>query len=170
MTAKFLTKKKQKIYEIRAKFHSILSLTHLDWVESDISDKRYDSPGLSRIRYLRHIDSPGLSRIRYFRHIDSPGLSRIRYFRHIDSPGLSRIRYFRQRYDSPGLSRIRYFRQRYSLISIFNSFIFLTISRILSLQSDNPSVSKHSKFSLWPFPWNKRRRYFCMSLKASLFI
>jgi hypothetical protein len=142
MTAKFLTKKKQKIYEIRAKFHSILSLTHLDWVESDISDKRYDSPGLSRIRYLRHIDSPGLSRIRYFR----------------------------QRYDSPGLSRIRYFRQRYSLISIFNSFIFLTISRILSLQSDNPSVSKHSKFSLWPFPWNKRRRYFCMSLKASLFI
>ena len=142
MTAKFLTKKKQKIYEIRAKFHSILSLTHLDWVESDISDKRYDSPGLSRIRY----------------------------FRHIDSPGLSRIRYFRQRYDSPGLSRIRYFRQRYSLISIFNSFIFLTISRILSLQSDNPSVSKHSKFSLWPFPWNKRRRYFCMSLKASLFI
>jgi hypothetical protein len=156
MTAKFLTKKKQKIYEIRAKFHSILSLTHLDWVESDISDKRYDSPGLSRIRYLRHIDSPGLSRIRYFRHIDSPGLSRIRYFR--------------QRYDSPGLSRIRYFRQRYSLISIFNSFIFLTISRILSLQSDNPSVSKHSKFSLWPFPWNKRRRYFCMSLKASLFI
>jgi hypothetical protein len=156
MTAKFLTKKKLKIYEIRAKFHSILSLTHLDWVESDISDKRYDSPGLSRIRYLRHIDSPGLSRIRYFRHIDSPGLSRIRYFR--------------QRYDSPGLSRIRYFRQRYSLISIFNSFIFLTISRILSLQSDNPSVSKHSKFSLWPFPWNKRRRYFCMSLKASLFI
>ena len=156
MTAKFLTKKKQKIYEIRAKFHSILSLTHLDWVESDISDKRYDSPGLSRIRYLRHIDSPGLSRIRYFKHIDSPGLSRIRYFR--------------QRYDSPGLSRIRYFRQRYSLISIFNSFIFLTISRILSLQSDNPSVSKHSKFSLWPFPWNKRRRYFCMSLKASLFI
>ena len=156
MTAKFLTKKKQKIYEIRAKFHSILPLTHLDWVESDISDKRYDSPGLSRIRYLRHIDSPGLSRIRYFRHIDSPGLSRIRYFR--------------QRYDSPGLSRIRYFRQRYSLISIFNSFIFLTISRILSLQSDNPSVSKHSKFSLWPFPWNKRRRYFCMSLKASLFI
>jgi hypothetical protein len=156
MTAKFLTKKKQKIYEIRAKFHSILSLTHLDWVESDISDKRYDSPGLSWIRYLRHIDSPGLSRIRYFRHTDSPGLSRIRYFR--------------QRYDSPGLSRIRYFRQRYSLISIFNSFIFLTISRILSLQSDNPSVSKHSKFSLWPFPWNKRRRYFCMSLKASLFI
>ena len=57
MTAKLLTKKKQKIYEIRAKFHSIPSLTHLDWVESDISDKRYDSPGLSRIRYLRHIDS-----------------------------------------------------------------------------------------------------------------